>query len=205
MAMARKNNRLITMKLKFSRVQATKSQAGFSMLETMVASMIGLIFMSMGANLVLAANIQKIVAKRNVTMNNLAQSDLDGIRSQANYLEKDLTGNKCSATNPADTTQTGLSAYGYAAALMRQLGSSNTSSPLYSSTPMKVMDRNYAMTRTIGISNDNHRILTVHYKFIYGGTATTPSTDTTKPDYELYTEVIPNAVYTCVGTTLPVT
>jgi prepilin-type N-terminal cleavage/methylation domain-containing protein len=174
------------MKLKFVRVQTTKSQAGFSMLESMIASMISLIFMSLGANLVLAANIQKIVAKRNIVMNNYVQSDLDGIKYQAKIMSKDDT--KCNVT---DRTT------GYAAALKAQLGADNSASSTTSSS-IKVMDRDYTMIRTLSYNTaaaTDSRILKVAYRFTYG-------TDTTA-QYQLYTEIMPSEASSCPSSLVP--
>lgn len=174
------------MKLKLIQGAKTTSQHGFSMIETMMAAMISLIFMSLGANLVLAANIHKIVAKRNIAMNYAIQSDLDGIKYQANLLaQKGIDPMNPTSPTQIDYCKSTTPESGIAGALKAKLG---VATPV----TMKIMDRNYLMTRTIGISTKNKKILTVDYKFNYG-TVTTP-------EYELYTEVIPNAALSCSPT-----
>ena len=145
------------------------------MLESAVAAMVSLIFMSMGANLVIAANLQKIVAKRNIAMNNYVQSDLDGIKYQAKILDK----------NDGYCTNTTTSANGYAAALKAQLGADG-------STNIKVMDRTYTMTRTTTVSDTDHRILKIAYNFTHGS-------DTTS-QFSLYTELMPTEAASCKPT-----
>jgi type II secretory pathway pseudopilin PulG len=172
------------MKYNFCRVPKNKSQAGFSMLESVIAAMVSLIFISLGANLVLAANVQKIVAKRNTLMNDFVQSDLDGIRYQASILAADPT--KCPLT--LDPTLDLNRANGYAAALQNRIGAD---API----AVKVMNRDYIMSRTTSISVDDSRLMTVSYTFTYGSGANA------KVDYRLYTEVLPIVSRTCVPPT----
>ena len=166
------------MKLKF--IQGCKNesqQQGFSMLETLMASMISLVFLSLGANLILAANMHKIVAKTNIAMNNFIQSDLEGVKYQANLLTKD--NDKC---NPTDVTN------GYAGVLKTKLG---VTTPVNLTTS----NRNYTMTRTIGTIT-NSRILPISYVFTRNPTPLGQA-----PEHQLYIEMIPNAAFTCPSTT----
>ncbi len=162
------------MKLKFIQGRKTTSQQGFSMLETMMASMISLVFLSLGANLILAANIHKIVSKRNIVMNNFIQSDLEGVKYQANLLARNDA--KCSPS---------VATTGYAGDLQTKLGVA---------TPVKLSmsGLNYTMTRTIGTIT-NPRILPISYKFTRDSSSAI--------EHQLYIEIIPNAAFTCPPTT----
>jgi prepilin-type N-terminal cleavage/methylation domain-containing protein len=158
------------MKFKFIQGAKAKSQQGFTLLETMTAAMISLVFLSLGANLVLAANLQKVVAKRNISMSNFIQSDLEGIKYQSNLIAKDNT--KCSPVDVAN---------GYAGALQAKVGTTVSST-------VKILNQNYTMTRSIGTIT-NPRILPISYTFNRSGSTTS--------DYQLYIELIPNAAFTC--------
>jgi prepilin-type N-terminal cleavage/methylation domain-containing protein len=174
------------MKLKYIQAQKNKSQNGFSLLESMIASMVSLIFMSLGANFVLAANIQKVVAKRNITMSNFIQSDLEGIKYQANLIAKDNTNAKCAPTNVWQ---------GYGGALKDKLLStaSTSNAASDSTTTVKVLNHDYTMTRTLGaISTADPSILPISYTFTRAGA--------TAIEHQLYIELIPNAAFTCPST-----
>jgi type II secretory pathway pseudopilin PulG len=161
------------MKVKFVRVRSNKQQEGFTLIETVMASMVSLLFLSLGANLVLAANIQKIVAQRNITMSNFIQSDLEVIKYQANLLALDNT--KC---NP------GNAEHGYAGALKDKLGSNPP-------VTMKISGHDYTMNRSIENITDAN-ILPISYKFTRNRSTTS--------EHQLYIEIIPNAAFTCPST-----
>jgi type II secretory pathway pseudopilin PulG len=174
------------MKLKFSQGSKTTSQQGFSMLETMVAALVSLIFMSLGANLVLAANLQKVVAKRNIAMNNFIQSDLEAIKYQANFIAQDNS--KCSPTNVWQ---------GYGGALKDKVlnSTSANNNAVNTTNTVQILNQSYTMTRTIeAISSTNNRssILPIYYTFRRTGASATST-----PDHQLYVELIPNAALVC--------
>jgi type II secretory pathway pseudopilin PulG len=176
------------MKLKLIQGSKTNSQQGFSLLEAMIASMVSLTFLSLGANLVLASNLQKIVAKRNIAMNNFIQSDLDGIKYQANILAKADAACKSTSSNPSAWTATN----GYAVALKNKIA--QPTSPL----EMKIMGQDYKMIRTLGpVRDQDPNILPISYEFIrYEPT----DSRVQESKYKLYTEIIPNAAFTCPAT-----
>jgi Tfp pilus assembly protein PilV len=171
------------MKFKFSRGSKTTSEQGFSLLEATIASMVSLVFMSLGANLVLAANIQKIVAKRSVAMNNVIQSDLEAIKYQANLIAKDSTNAKCTPTNAWQ---------GYGGALKDKLLSTPATSNavVASTTTVKILNRDYTMTRTLeAIPTNDPNILPISYKFTAAGSTAT--------EHQLYIELMPKIVFNC--------
>jgi type II secretory pathway pseudopilin PulG len=179
------------MKFKFSQGGKTKSQQGFSMLETMVAALVSLIFMSLGANLVLAANLQKVIAKRGITMNNFIQSDLEVIKYQSNLIAKDPNMCASKATVKANPQ------LGFAGALRNKLRPSAnpaTTNAIDSNdtttTTVKILNQNYTMTRTLGtIPTNDSGILPISYEFTRTGSPTV--------EHQLYVELIPNAVFSC--------
>jgi prepilin-type N-terminal cleavage/methylation domain-containing protein len=179
------------MKFKFSQGSKTKSQQGFSMLETMIAALISLIFMSLGANLVLAANLQKVVAKRSVAMNNFIQSDVEAIKYQSNLIAKnpDMCASKSTVqANPQ---------LGYAGALRNKFRPSTAQTTTNTidtndttTTTVKILNQNYTMTRTLGpIPSSHSGILPISYQF--------KRTGYTPIEHELYVEVLMNAVFSC--------
>ncbi len=171
------------MKSNFFQVSGTKTEDGFSLFESVIASMISLIFISLGANLVIAANMQKALAKRNSIMNDYIQSDIDGIAYQGSILTKasetvDPTTGESPHTLACKASVTATN--GYAAALKARLG---TDTPL----TIKVLNRDYTMTRTTGISSEDSRLMSVSYQFTYNGSV----------DYKIYREVMPAVALTC--------
>jgi Tfp pilus assembly protein PilV len=171
------------MKFKFSQGSNPKSQQGFSLLEATIASMVSLVFMSLGANLVLAANIQKIVAKRSVAMNNFIQSDLDAIKYQSNLIAQDSTNAKCTPTNAWQ---------GYGGALKDKLRATATTNntAVANTATVKILNQDYTMTRTLeAISTTDPSILPISYKFTRAGLPTI--------EHQLYVELMPNVAFTC--------
>lgn len=178
------------MKLKLIQGSKTTSHQGFSLLEATIASLISFTFLCMGANLVIAANIQKIVAKRNITMNNLVQSDLDGIKYQANLLAKDA------GVCKPKPTGTWTIANGYAFALKKKIVSgTTTNTAALTTTQPSVLGQNHKMVRTIHpIRDRDENILPIEYEFFW----VDPSDSTHEVSkYKIYTEVIPSASLSC--------
>lgn len=159
------------MKLALCTNKINTAQQGFSLFETVIAAMISLTFISLGGNLVLTANLYKVVAKKNQAMTVLIQSDLDGIKDRASKIIKDDR-NKC---NQTDLNK------GYANDLKSKLG---TNAPIN----VQILKNNYTMTRTIDpIANAD--ILPISYLFTRQGFTT--------PEYDLNIQIIPNAAFTC--------
>jgi len=150
------------------------SQQGFSLIEAVVAAMISILFISLGSNLVLTANIYKITSQRNTVLNSLIQSDLEGIKYQAKQVLRSQDDNKC---RPSNVTQ------GYAGDLQSKLSTTNPS------TNVSILNNNYTMRRTVAIITNNADILSISYSFTPQGS--------TISEYDLYLEIIPNAAFTC--------
>lgn len=201
-------NRITFMKLKFSQGANINSQQGFSMLETMAAALVSLVFMSLGANLVLAANLHKVVAKRNVAMSNYIQSDIEAIKYQANSIAKDIT-NRCPSTAPTNAAAAAVLVQGgYGDALKDKLLTTaitgNTAQS--STTTVKILNQDYEMTRTL----EPIRAITI-------AALTAPNNIVPKPhslpisyefrrkepgkimaiEYQMYIEITPNAALEC--------
>jgi competence protein ComGC len=170
------------MKNQFIPFKQNKSQQGFTIVETMTGALISMLFLGLGANLVLVANLQKVVAKKNVAMNTAVQSDMEAIKYQANLLKQDNT--KC---NPKNANGTDNPSAGYANELKLKLGNSATATQ-----DLKILNTNYTMTRTIDTITEAN-IIPISYQF-------TPQGSTT-PEYKLYIEMIPNAAFTCPSST----
>jgi Tfp pilus assembly protein PilV len=171
------------MKLKSLAPKPNKSQRGFTIVETMTGAMISFLFLGLGANLVLVANVQKVVAKKNFAMNSAIETDMESIQYQANQIAKDNT--KC---NPSVATA------GYAAALREQLGGDNTGiNDVETTSTLKILNHNYVMTRTIEpidlVDSLKTNVLPVSYQF--------KRADSGQVDYTLYVEIIPAAALTC--------
>lgn len=169
------------MKLKYLSYKKSKSQQGFSLLETMAGAMISFLFLGLGSNLVLLANVHKVGAKINFAMNNAIQSDMETIQYQANQIAKN--NDKCRPVDPMN---------GYAADLRAKLGGS-TNQPVIATSTMKILNNNYVMTRRTEpidlVDSLKTNILPISYQFQREGAG--------KIDYELYVEVIPSAALTC--------
>ena len=158
------------MKLALCTNKINTDRQGFSLFEAVIAVMISLTFISLGGNLVLTANLYKVVAKKNQAMTVLIQSDLDGIKDRASKIIKDDS--KCNQTNVNN---------GYANDLKSKIG---TNAPIN----VQILKNNYTMTRTIDpIANAD--ILPISYLFTRQGFTT--------PEYNLNIQIIPNAAFTC--------
>ena len=158
------------MKLALCTNKINTDRQGFSLFEAVIAVMISLTFISLGGNLVLTANLYKVVAKKNQAMTVLIQSDLDGIKDRASKIIKDDS--KCNQTDVNN---------GYANDLKSKIG---TNAPIN----VQILKNDYTMTRTIDpIANAD--ILPISYLFTRQGFTT--------PEYDLNIQIIPNAAFTC--------
>ena len=158
------------MKLASCTNKINTDRQGFSLFETVIAAMISLTFISLGGNLVLTANLYKVVAKKNQAMTVIIQSDLDGIKDRASKIAKDDL--KC---NPTDVNT------GYANDLKSKIGTNPQ-------IDVPILKNDYTMTRTIDpIANAD--ILPISYLFTRKGFTT--------PEYNLNIQIIPNAAFTC--------
>lgn len=178
------------MKRKFVVIRKNNFQQGFGLLETMAAALLSLLFVSMGANLVLTANIYKVMAKRTDTMNSLIRADVESIKYQSSQLTDNA--DMCKHTKLKD---------GYAWALKDKLGVDSGSTNVKTTSP-KILGSTYTMTRTIALDEaDKDRnpesspkidpnILPINYSFTLQGSP--------KSEYDLTVKVIPNAALNCV-------
>jgi Tfp pilus assembly protein PilV len=177
------------MKLKFVAIRKNNFQQGFGLLETMAAALLSLLFVSMGANLVLTANIYKVVAKRTDAMNSLVRADVESIKYQSSQLTDNA--DMCKHTKLMD---------GYAWALKDRLGA-DTGSKNVKTTTLKILGSTYTMTRTIDLDDADKdespasvgidpNILPINYSFTLQGAP--------KSEYDLTVKVIPNAALNCV-------
>ena len=189
------------MKTKFIKIKKKQTQAGFGLLETTAAAMLSLLFVSMGANLVLTANLYKIKAKRNDVMNSLIRADVESIKYQSTKLQSTPT--KCSA----DQSDTAKLSDGFAWALKTNIGV-NSATPNIKTTTTKILGRNYILTRTIDLVADRSMasitninpvidpdILPISYSFARQqelGEIVTPSSE-----YNLSVQIIPNESLKC--------
>jgi type II secretory pathway pseudopilin PulG len=156
------------MKYLFYTINLDRAKLGFTLIEVITGMMIAIITVSVTANLFVAANIYKVVAKKNAAMKSLIQSDLEIVRSQSNLLPQDDT--KCNANLNT----------GYANALSTSLVAINSTATIVNNT--------YTITRTIHPIIDPN-ILPISYQVTGQGN--------TNLEYSIYTEVIPNAVFKC--------
>ena len=181
------------MKIKFITPKKSQIQQGFGLFETTAAAMLSLLFVSMGANVVLTANLYKIKAKRNDVMNSLIRADIESIKYQSTKLQSTPT--KCSA----DKSNTAKLSDGFAWELKRNIGADPTT-PNIKKTTIKILGRNYILTRTIDLAdadaNNNPKassidpdILPISYSFAAEGSP--------QSEYNLTVQIIPNASLKC--------
>lgn len=178
------------MKIKSIATQRNYAQQGFGLFETTIAAMLSILFVSMGANLVLTANIYKIKAKRNDAMNSLIRADIESIKYQSTKLQS--TPLKCDPPKLSD---------GFAWELKGNIGADPTT-PNIKKTTMKILGRNYILTREIGLADaDANRnlktapiidpdILPIGYSFAAEGSS--------QSEYNLTVQIIPNASLKCL-------
>lgn len=178
------------MKIKFITTTKKQAQQGFGLLETTAAAMLSLLFVSMGANLVLTANLYKIKAKRNDVMNSLIRADIESIKYQSTRLQS--TSAKCTPQKLRDS---------FAWELKNNIGADPTT-PNIKITTIKVLGRNYVLTRTIDLETNGNKnmnasdmidvdpdILPISYTFAAEGSS--------QPEYNLTVQIIPNASLKC--------
>ena len=199
------------MKLKLIAIKKSQSQQGFGLLETTAAAMLSLLFVSMGANLVLTANIYKIKAKRDDVMNSLIRADIESIKYQSTRIQNETSSpssNKCSPTNLQN---------GFAGALKERIGNNSTltaaqrtaiiatgtaaekaaliSTEKIKTTTIKVLGRNYILKREADSIVDSD-ILPIIYTF--AAQAPPDKTQAEMPiEYDLTVQIIPNASLKC--------
>jgi hypothetical protein len=179
------------MKIKFIATKKSQAQQGFGLLETTAAAMLSLLFVSMGANLVLTANLYKIKAKRNDVMNSLIRADIESIKYQSTRLQS--TSGKCTPQKLRDS---------FAWELKDNIGAN------IKATTIKVLGRNYVLTRTIDLETNGNKnmnasdmidvdpdILPISYTFAAEGSS--------QSEYNLTVQIIPNASLKCSTPTVP--
>jgi hypothetical protein len=179
------------MKIKFITTKKSQAQQGFGLLETTAAAMLSLLFVSMGANLVLTANLYKIKAKRNDVMNSLIRADIESIKYQSTRLQS--TSDKCAPKKLRDS---------FAWELKNNIGADSITTPNIKTTTIKVLGRNYVLTRTIDLETNGNKnmnsadminvdpdILPISYTFAAEGSS--------QSEYNLTVQIIPNASLKC--------
>ena len=163
------------MKLALCTNKINTARQGFSLFETVIAAMISLMFISLGGNLVLTANLYKVKAKRTDVMNSLIRADIESIKYRSTK-QNDIA--KCLATkaNPAN---------GFASELSGKIGadSSNTGT-----TTTRILGRNYILTRVANSITDPN-ILPLSYSFAAQGSS--------QSEYDLTVQIISNASLQC--------
>jgi prepilin-type N-terminal cleavage/methylation domain-containing protein len=192
--------------------KARQSRSGFTLIEVLTGMVISAMTISMSANLVVTANIYKVIAKKNVAMQSLVQADLEQVRATANSLAYATTTPAFTAAGaipaiPAVTNN--CSAYGLAlkTALLttptRVANPKTTDTVAISSTTSTTASKvgndgdSYRVTRALGVpSTSTPNILPIEYtvKRLVNGA------ESNKLDYSVYTEVIPNAAFQCPST-----
>ena len=181
------------MKINIINTKKSPDQQGFGLLETTAAAMISILFVSMGANLVLTANIYKIKAKRNDVMNSLIRADIESIKYQSTKLQSTAT--KCSA----DKSDTAKLSDGFAWELKSNVGA-DLATPNIKKTTVKILGRNYILTRKIELADADADknpkafsidpdILPIGYSFAAEGSP--------QAEYNLTVQIIPNASLKC--------
>lgn len=172
------------MKIKFITTQKNPTQEGFGLLETTAAAMLSLLFVSMGANLVLTANLYKIKAKRNDVMNSLIRADIESVKYQSTKIKSTLP--RCNTSILED---------GFAGELKGKIGADSTADLTIKTTTVKILGHKYVLTRKTNPITDKD-ILPISYSF--AAEAPSGTTQAEMPiEYELPTRVIPNASLNC--------
>ena len=155
-------------------------QQGFGLLEATAAALISLLFVSMGANLVLTANLLKIKAKRADVMNSLIRADIESIKYQSTR-QNDLS--KC-VFDPLT---------GFASELQGNIGDSL---PMPTIT---ILGYKYILKRQANTITDPD-ILPISYTFAAEAPPGTPQS-AMPIEYELTVQIIPNAAFRCSSRT----
>ncbi len=198
-------------KINIINMKKSQSQQGFGLLETTAAAMLSLLFVSMGANLVLTANIYKIKAKRDDVMNSLIRADIESIKYQSTRIQNDTSSPSLNKCSPADLQN------GFAGALKERIGTDSTltaaqraviiatgtaaqkaamiATEKTKTTTIKVLGRNYILKREADSIVDSD-ILPISYTF--AAQAPPDKTQAEMPiEYNLTVQIIPNAALKC--------
>ena len=184
------------MKIKFT-TRKNHVQEGFGLLEALAASLLSLLFVGIGANLVLTANLYKVKAKRNEVMDSLIRADIESIKYQSTKLQRTAT--KCAPITLG---------VGFAWELRGNvIGNPLASASNIKETTIKILGLNYILKRTIYLDGDptkvlkdnptiNPNILPIGYSFArekdLGETGNPPS------EYDLAIQIIPNESLKCL-------
>lgn len=164
------------MKIKFITTRKNHIQQGFGLLEATAAALLSFLFIGIGANLVLTANLYKIKAKRNDVMISLIRADIESIKYQSST-QNDLS--KC-VTNTLT---------GFASELQGNIGNSL---PI---PPITILGYNYILNRQTNSITDPD-ILPISYTF--AAQAPPGKTQAEMPiEYKLTVQIIPNAAFRC--------
>jgi prepilin-type N-terminal cleavage/methylation domain-containing protein len=200
--------------------KASQKRSGFTLIEVLTGMVISSITISMSANLVVTANIYKVVAKKNAAMQSLVQADLEQVRATANSLAYNpaVLGTQSYPAIPATGTTPAIPAiaevtnncaeYGRAlkTALLTtptRVAESRTTDTVATSSTSTTASKigndgdSYRVTRRLGVpTTSNPNILPIEYtiKRLVNGV------ESNKLDYSVYTEVIPNAAFQCPST-----
>jgi hypothetical protein len=164
------------MKIKFITNRKNHIQEGFGLLEATVAALLSFLFVGIGANLVLTANLYKIKAKRNDVMNSLIRADIESIKYQSSK-QNDLS--KCTINTLT----------GFASELQGNIGDSL---PM---PPITILGYKYILKRQANTITDPD-ILPISYSF---AAQAPPGTlqSAILPEYKLTVQIIPNAAFQC--------
>jgi prepilin-type N-terminal cleavage/methylation domain-containing protein len=197
--------------------KASQNRSGFTLIEVLTGMVISSITISMSANLVVTANIYKVVAKKNAAMQSLVQADLEQVRATANSLAYAASTPAYPAIAAVGSTPAipaiaavpaNCSAYGLAlkTALLTtptRVAESRTTDTVATSSTSTTASKigndgdSYRVTRRLGVpTTSNPNILPIEYtiKRLVNGV------ESNKLDYSVYTEVIPNAAFQCPST-----
>ena len=168
------------MKIKFITTRKNHTQQGFGLLEATAAALLSFLFIGIGANLVLTANLFKISAKRNDVMNSLIRTDIEIVKYQSST-QNDLS--KC-----VTSTSTG-----FASELQSNIGGSLVE------TPVTILGSNYILKRQVNTITDPD-ILPISYSV--AELAPSGTLQSAMPNqYTLTVQIIPNAAFRCSSRT----
>ncbi len=166
-------------KIKFITTRKDHVQEGFGLLEATAAALLSLLFVGIGANLVLTANLYKIKAKRNDVMNSLIRADIESIKYRST---KQNDSAKCSANT----------ANGFASELMGKIGADSSN---IKTTTIKILGSNYILKRAANSITDPN-ILPLSYSFAAEAPSGTSQSAMTS-EYDLTVQIISNASLQC--------
>ena len=163
----------VPMKIKFITTRKNHVQEGFGLLEATAAALLSFLFIGIGANLVLTANLYKIKAKTNDVMNSLIRADIESIKYQSTK-QNDIA--KC----------TGTTADGFASELRGKIGADSSN---INRTTIPILGRNYVLIRTANSTITDRNILPISYSFAAQGSS--------QSEYDLTVQIISNASLQC--------